>query len=187
MIVTGAPDASLPATCGSEPIGLIPPFGGRQGTRLKMSPADFATSLTFSIALAVRLLGCCGPGWSTAVILAVPVIAVPVVCDADALTLSDLATPDSAACWTACWTTWARAGSINAGANSTHAATAGAASDAIPQKGRTKLINAWSLVLLGWFKMRGVDHKFRQRTREAIMDALGKFGAVRRTEQIEIS
>ena len=179
MIVTGSPDASLPATCGSDPTGLTPPFGGRHGTRLKMSLADCATSLTFSIALVVRLLGGGEPGWSTAVTLPVPV-----VCDAGGLELSDLATPDSAACWTA----WARAGGIDAGANSTSAATAGTASAAITQKGRTKLINAsQSSVLLGWFKMRRVDHKFRQRTRQAIMDALGKFGAVRSTEQIEIS
>ena len=58
-ITTGSPAASLLATRGSEPIFLAPPFGGRQGTRLKMSPADFATSLTFSIALEVRLF-CCG-------------------------------------------------------------------------------------------------------------------------------
>src|SRR6185312_5206959 len=159
-------------------IGLTPPFGGRHGTRLKMSPADFATSFTLSIALAVRLLGCGEAGWSTAV-----TSPVAVVCDADALKLSDLATPDSAACWT----TWARPGGIKAGANSTSAATAGTVSDAIPQKGRTKLINAKSLVLLGWLEMRGVDHKFRQRTRQAVMDALGKLGAGRRTEQIEIS
>src|ERR1700691_5077301 len=127
MIVTGAPSASLLATCGSEPIDLVPPFGGRHGTRLKMSPADCATSLTFSIALAVRLLlGCCGFVWSTATALPVPT-----VCDADALKLSDLAPPDSAACWRA----WACATGISAGVNSTNAATAGAASDAIPQKG----------------------------------------------------
>ena len=52
-ITTGLPAASLPATCGSEPIDLEAPFGGRQGTRLKMSPADFATSFTLSIALPV--------------------------------------------------------------------------------------------------------------------------------------
>src|ERR1700678_2372205 len=130
MIVTGTPNASLVATCGSEPIGLIPPFGGRQGTRLKMSLADFATSLTFSIALVGRLLGCGELAWSAAAALPITT-----VCDTDALTPTDLAAPDSAACWRAC----ACAGSISAGANSTKAATA---SDAVPQKGRTKLINA---------------------------------------------
>ena len=39
MITTGLPAASLAATCGSDPIDLTPPFGGRQGTRLKMSLA----------------------------------------------------------------------------------------------------------------------------------------------------
>jgi hypothetical protein len=42
-----------------------------------MSPADFATSLTFSIALAVRLFCCAGLAWSTAATLPAPV-----VCDA---------------------------------------------------------------------------------------------------------
>ena len=60
MITTGSPAASLLATCGSDPIDLAPPFGGRQGTRLKMSPADFATSFTLSIALPVRLFCCDG-------------------------------------------------------------------------------------------------------------------------------
>ena len=60
MITTGSPEASLPATCGSDPIDLAPPFGGRHGTRLKMSPADFATCFTLSIALAVKLFGCDG-------------------------------------------------------------------------------------------------------------------------------
>ena len=61
MIITGSPEASFAATCGSDPIDLAPPFGGRHGTRLKMSPADFATSFTLSIALAARLFGCAGP------------------------------------------------------------------------------------------------------------------------------
>src|ERR1700683_1198876 len=178
MIVTGAPSASLLATCGSEPTDLTPPFGGRQGTRLKISPADFATSLTFSIALEVRLLGCRGLAWSTATALPVPT-----VCDPEAPKLSDLAMPDSVACCRA----WARAGRIDGGANSTKAATTGAASDAIRQKGRTKLINAKSSILLRWFEMRRVDHKFRQRARQAIMDPLGEFGAVGSTEKIEIS
>src|SRR3954454_19237120 len=50
---TGWPGTGLPATCGSEPIAFAPPFGDRQGTRLKMSPADFATCFTLSMARAV--------------------------------------------------------------------------------------------------------------------------------------
>ena len=53
-ITTALPATSLAATCGSEPIDLAPPFGERHGTRLKISPADFATSLTLSIALPAR-------------------------------------------------------------------------------------------------------------------------------------
>src|SRR5690349_3136804 len=37
MMVTGCPAISLFATCGSEPIDLLAPFGGRQGTRANMS------------------------------------------------------------------------------------------------------------------------------------------------------
>src|ERR1700730_19267483 len=77
MITTGSPAASLLATCGSDPIDLAPPFGGKHGTRLKMSPADFATSLTFSIVLAARLFGCAGSAWPTAVTF--PAAAAPVV------------------------------------------------------------------------------------------------------------
>src|SRR5437660_12864738 len=74
MITTGSPAASLLATSGNEPIDLGPPFGGRQGTRLKMSLADFATSFTLSSALPGRLFCCaefCGGGlaWSTAATL----------------------------------------------------------------------------------------------------------------------
>ena len=57
-ITTGCPAASLAATRGSDPIDLATPFGGRQGTRLKMSLADFATCFTLSIALVARLFGC---------------------------------------------------------------------------------------------------------------------------------
>src|SRR2546423_1715678 len=60
LLPAGGPEASLPATCGSDPIDLGPPFGGRQGTRLKMSPADFATSFTVSIVLAAMLFCCEG-------------------------------------------------------------------------------------------------------------------------------
>src|SRR5437773_10146617 len=99
MITTGWPAASLAATCGSEPICLAPPFGGRQGTRLKMSPADFATSFTLSIALPVRLfcsVGCAGscggePAWLVAATL--PPVA-PVAACGEVLALSGLALSD---------------------------------------------------------------------------------------------
>src|SRR3978361_1368052 len=83
MISTGSPAASLLATCGSDPIVRALPLGGRQGTRAKMSLADFATSLTFSIALVVRLFCCAGLAWSTAATL-------PVVWDAGNFAASDL-------------------------------------------------------------------------------------------------
>src|SRR6266480_2634051 len=73
MMTTGSPEASLLATCGSDPIDLAPPFGGRQGTRPKMSPADFATCCIFSIALVVRLFCCAGLAGSTAATLPAPV------------------------------------------------------------------------------------------------------------------
>src|SRR3954462_4983240 len=65
MIVTGLPETSLAATWGSEPMVFAPPFGARQGTRLKISPADFATSLTLSIALPARPFCCEGFAEST--------------------------------------------------------------------------------------------------------------------------
>src|SRR3982074_2353314 len=121
MITTGSPEASLLAPCGNDPIDLAPPFGGRQGTRLKMSPADFATSLTFSIAFVVRLFCCAGLAWSTAATLPAPVardaggLAVSDLVVSD-LAVSDLAVSDLAlsvrvACWPA-WAVWARAGRI---------------------------------------------------------------------------
>src|SRR6202011_4314752 len=124
-ITTGSPEASLLATCGSDPIDLAPPFGGRHGTRLKMLLADFATSFTLSMALEVRLFCCDGLAWSTAATLPAPV-----ACD---LALSDLALSDSVFCWGAwaAWAAWARAGRIDAGVSSTSAATAGAASAAV--------------------------------------------------------
>src|SRR5882757_4518613 len=134
MITTDSPEASLFATRGSDPTVRAPPFGGRHGTRLKMSPADFATSLTFSIALVVRLFCCAGWEWSTAATL--PPVA-PGVCDAgdfeaSAFEVSDLALSDSVACCevSAC------AGRVDAGVSNTNAATADAASDAVRQKGR---------------------------------------------------
>src|SRR5260370_21513392 len=130
MINTGSPEASFFATRGSDPIDLAPPFGGRHGTRLKMLLADFATSFTFSIALAARLFCCEGLAWSTAATLPAPVA--PVVCDAGGLTLSDLAASGLAGSdRVACWAAWARAGKIDAGVSSTSAANAGAASAVI--------------------------------------------------------
>src|SRR5450432_279861 len=96
MITTGSPAASLLATCGSDPIDLAPPFGGKHGTRLKMSPADFATSLTFSIVLAARLFGCAGLAWSRAVTLPAAAAAAPVAGGAVGVAVSDLAPSDLA-------------------------------------------------------------------------------------------
>src|SRR3569832_1553065 len=65
MITTGWPAIKRLATCGSEPSEFSPPFGGEQGTRLKISPADLATCFTLSTAFAVSVLGgriCSGEG-----------------------------------------------------------------------------------------------------------------------------
>src|SRR5450432_2685730 len=162
MITTGSPDASLLATCGSDPIDLAPPFGGKHGTRLKISPADFATCFTFSIALAVRLF-CCG-----------------------GLALSDLGMSVDAGAWAA-WAACARAGRIDTGVSSISAATAGATSNVILQKGLTQRINARSSILLGWIDVSRVDHKFRERAAKAIVNALGQFESMRGAEQVEIA
>jgi hypothetical protein len=140
----------LLATCGSDPIDLAPPFGGKHGTRPKMSPVDFATSLTFSIVLVARLFCCAGLAWSTAATLPAP--AAPLVRGAAGVAVSDLALSDLVLSdlapsdlalsdlapleSAACWATWARTGSICAGVSNTIAATANAASDVIRQKGR---------------------------------------------------
>src|SRR6266550_2741695 len=141
MITTGSPAASLLATCGNEPIDLGAPFGGRQGTRLKMSVADFATSFTLSIALPVRLFCCAELDGSTAATL--PVLPAPVVGCSDGLAASGLLAasvlvlPDRAACWADCWLFWATcACTHNAGINSARTARAAAASDAVGRKGR---------------------------------------------------
>src|SRR5207237_900891 len=60
VTVRGSAEAALPAKCGSYPIDWGPHLGGRHGTRLKMSPADFATSFTVSIVLAAMLFCCEG-------------------------------------------------------------------------------------------------------------------------------
>ena len=53
-MTTGLLAASFAATCGSEPTDGATPFGGRHGTRLKISPARVATAFTFSITLPGR-------------------------------------------------------------------------------------------------------------------------------------
>src|ERR1700748_2211761 len=107
-MLTGWPEASLPATCGSDPIDCALPFGARQGTRLKISLADFATCLTFSIARVVRLFGCDGLAGSTAATGAAGGAAFPVVAAGFAtsagLVASDFGASDllpsvNAACW----------------------------------------------------------------------------------------
>ena len=123
MITTGSPAASLPATRGSDPIFLAPPFGGRQGTRLKISPADFATSLALSIALPVTLFCAAGLDGSAAATLPAPAAG-----GAGGLAASDLAVSDDVACW-AVWVACACTGKTDAGVSSTVAAMASAASD----------------------------------------------------------
>src|ERR1700682_6357516 len=139
MITTGWPAASLAATCGSEPIDLAPPFGGRQGTRLKMSPADFATSFTLSIAFEVRVFCCAGvscAGLACSVAATLALVAPVVVCGGAVLALSDLALSDLA--WSesaACWATCACKGSTDSGVSATNAATAETANHVCRQKG----------------------------------------------------
>ena len=64
---------------------------------------------------------------------------------------------------------------------------AAAANNDIAKKGRWKRINAQSSILLRCVDMRRVDHKRRQRTAKAVVNALRQFGAVRRAEKVEIS
>jgi hypothetical protein len=114
-ITTGWPATSLLATRGSDPIDLEAPFGGRQGTRLKMSPADFATSFTLSIALPVTPF--CAAGLP---------VAAGAACggalSAEGLfsgLFSVLALSDSAACGPVCCeAVWACSGNTEAGINS---------------------------------------------------------------------
>ena len=113
-MTTGLPAASLAATWGSDPIDWAPPFGVRHGTRLKISLADFATSLTLSIAFEVRLFGGTGSALSVAATLPAPVVWATGALDTSGLAGSDLRLSVSAACWAA----WARAGSSVAGTSS---------------------------------------------------------------------
>src|ERR1700709_1905624 len=98
-----------------------------------MSPADFATALTLSIALVVRLFGWLA--WSMGATLPVP--AAPVVWKGAGWLRSDLlwsgpALSEAATIWGPC----SCAGTILAGVSNTNAATTDAASDAIVEKGR---------------------------------------------------
>src|ERR1700719_1228654 len=132
MITTGPPAASLCATCGSDPTDRGAPLGGRHGTRLKISPADFATCLTLSIALSVRLLGCAWPAGGAWLGLSAGA-ALP--CSAFSATgtagfaPSDLALSENAACWADS----ARTGTVAANVSSTSAA---AEANHMTQKGR---------------------------------------------------
>src|SRR4029079_6693272 len=128
MISTGCPAASLPATRGSDPTILAVPFDGRQGTRLKISVADFATSFTVSIALLamLRCAGAAAPDESTAATLPAPVVG-----DAGGLVASVLALSESVACWAAC----ARSGATHGGVSSATPAVATAASHVVRRKG----------------------------------------------------
>src|ERR1700737_1361922 len=90
-MTTGWPAASFFATCGRDPIDLRPPFGGRQGTRLKMSLAAFALSLTLSIALIVRFLIEPAAGSAGARLLLPATALLDLLPDAAMLPLSDVA------------------------------------------------------------------------------------------------
>src|ERR1700758_3638173 len=98
MITTGVPAASLLATCGSEPMDLATPFGERQGTRLKISVADFATSLTLSIARPAMpfCAGLAGSAVATLPVPAAPVVAEPVAVGEPTVAAAPLV--DGAAC-----------------------------------------------------------------------------------------
>src|ERR1700719_2917482 len=143
MITTGPPAASLCATCGSDPTDRGAPLGGRHGTRLKISPADFATCLTLSIALSVRLLGCAWPAGGAWLGLsagaALPCSAFSATGTAgfapsdlalsEDFVLSDLPLSENAACWADS----ARTGTVAANVSSTSAA---AEANHMTQKGR---------------------------------------------------
>src|SRR3954447_13423004 len=170
MMTTGWPAISLAATCGSEPVTLWPPFGGRHGTREKMSEADFATSLTLSMARAAALF-CAGLACSAAL--------APVVGASGVLVPSCLAVSFPLSDKAARWPTCACAQGTDTGVSSIAAATADA-SVALRQKGKRKLINSspnsnfQSLILLRLIQTGRIDHELRQRAAEAAMNTLGQ-------------
>jgi hypothetical protein len=100
-----------------------------------MSPADFATSFTLSIARPVRLFCCagfCGGGLARSVAATVPTVGAVVVCGGAALAVSDLAASaltlsESVACCAIC--------ACAIGVSVTHAATAATANHVFRQKG----------------------------------------------------
>src|SRR5579883_373477 len=180
MMTTGWPEANLAATCGSVPTGCAPPFGGRQGTRLKMSLADFAACLTLSTARSVRLLlgltAACAVGCTCAGVapFAAVVAALPTVSEAAACA-------DGVACALCAWA---------AGASTSSADTASAM---VAGKGRRRpapeieiRIKPKVLILLRRSEMRRVEDEIRQRAADAVMHALCKLGAMHGAEKIEI-
>src|SRR3954447_18182675 len=165
MMTTGWPAISLAATCGSEPVTLWPPFGGRHGTREKMSEADFATSLTLSMARAAALF-CAGLACSAAL--------APVVGASGVLVPSCLAVSFPLSDKAARWPTCACAQGTDTGVSSIAAATADA-SVALRQKGKRKLITpvlirTSVLILLRLIQTGRIDHELRQRAAEAAMN-----------------
>jgi hypothetical protein len=132
MIITGWPLISLLATCGSDPIDLELPFGGRHGTRLKMSPADLATSFTLSIALPVM------PFWAEGLATAV-CAACGVALSAEgffSVLFSVLAGSDSAACCAlCCGAIWASNSDTEAGIRSARLAAKKTVGNVDKQKG----------------------------------------------------
>ena len=81
----------------------------------------------------------------------------------------------------ACWAAQLRAQrQIDAGVSSSNAATADDGSDVFGKKGGDNSLTLVPLILLRLAQMGRVDHEFRQRAAEAIMDTFGQFDAVRR-------
>src|SRR5207245_9869290 len=116
MTTPAGPATSLLATRGSDPIDLGAPFGGRQGTRLKMSPADLATSFTLSIALPVM------PFWAGGLAAAVGAACGGALSAEGffSVMFSVLALSDSAACCAlCCGAVCASSGDTEAGINRT--------------------------------------------------------------------
>jgi hypothetical protein len=114
----------LLATRGSDPIDLEAPFGGRHGTRLKMSPADFATSFTLSIALPVMPFCAAGLLPAAGAACGGAPSAGGFFSALFSVLFSVLALSDSAACWAVCCgavccgAVWASSGDTEAAINS---------------------------------------------------------------------